>query len=123
MAHTRGHNVIKSWINMHLKTPDQVTEVIVMARYDGTISTLKRLNNTVIETTDESNITKECGKVILKEYKPSTIVRVTCKEVRRVVNVTIIASKPAFSINIAELRICQCTFPCRSKHLKLTIYK
>ena len=107
MAHTNDSMPEKGWINIHLKTPRLVTEVLVMARDSRAAEFyLKRLNNTVITTTDDKNVTKECGKVILKEFKASIIIRVACKEVRRVVNVRVIASSPKSSINIAELRVC-----------------
>ena len=122
MAHTSDNMLEAGWINLRLNTPQPVAEVLVMGRHDhSTKYFLKRLDNTVIETTDESDITKECGKVILKEYKASIIVRVTCKEVRKVVNVKVIASKPEFSINIAELRICNPAPFSQSKYLKLIV--
>ena len=69
MAHTVGNmnKPTKGWINMRLKTPEQVIAIIVMNKHDGHINALKRLNNAVINTTDDRNVTKECGKVILKE--------------------------------------------------------
>ena len=108
MAHTNDSMPEKGWINMHLETPRLVVEVLVMGRHDdnGDGYYLGRLNNTVITTTDDKNVTKECGKVILKEYKASIIVRVSCNEERRVVNIRVIASSPKSSINIAELRVC-----------------
>ena len=119
MAHTDDNTPEIEWINLRLNTPQPVAEVLVMGRHDRSAEYfLKRLDNTVIDTTDDSNITKECGKVILKEYKPSTIVRVACKEVRSVVNVRIIASSPKNSINIAELRICTAVPVIPGKYMK-----
>ena len=119
IAHTRDNTPEIDWINIHLHTPQFVGEVLVMGRQE-TLA-LNKLNNTVINTTDLSSINKECGKVILEEYISSIIVRVTCKEARRVVNVRVMAPNAAFSINIAELRICRCGLPCTSKYLKLVL--
>ena len=118
MAHTLDGSSEKGWINMRLKTPQFVTEVLVMGRHDRVEPYfLGKLNNVVITTTDDKNVTKECGKVILKEYKASIVNRVTCKEVRRVVNVRVIASSAINSINIAELRIC--AGPCKYLFLSM----
>ena len=119
MAYSNDNTPEIDWINLRLNTPQPVAEVLVMGRHDRSSEYfLKRLNNTVIETTDESGITKECGKVILKEYKTSIIVRVACKEVRRVINVKVIAPDTKSSINIAELRICNPSPFSPSKYLK-----
>ena len=118
MAHTNDNTPEIDWINIRLETPQYVNEVIVMGRHDASVN---RLNNTVINTTDENSITKECGKVILEEYKASIIFRVTCKEVRRVANVRVMAPNARFSINIAELRVCQSGIFCTSKYLKLIL--
>ena len=58
MAHTVGNmnKPTKGWINMRLKTPEQVTAIMVMnkhgghinalkRKHDGHINALKRLNN------------------------------------------------------------------------------
>ena len=118
MAHTKDNTPEIDWINMRLETPQCVNEVIVMGRHDASVN---RLNNTVINTTDENSITKKCGKVILEEYISSIIFRVTCKEVRRVANVRVMAPNAPFSINIAELRVCQSGVSCTSKYLKLIL--
>ena len=108
IAHTKGgsRKNERGNINMDLKTPNTVPEVLIMGRDKGYKDSLDRVNNTLINTTDERNVTKECGRVVVEEVKAGIIVRVVCKEMRRVINVRVIASSIESAVNIAELRIC-----------------